>query len=99
MCRLTEATTTTFEPGEPPPMPVMNSSFDTITDYPYILLYLEELGGRYEGTNDEVSRAFCQIPVEVTSSAPGISPDFFYYTPTESNRVIKLFNPRISIDS
>ena len=58
---------------------------DTATDYPYILLYLNELGGRYEGTNDYISKAFCQIPPSDVSSTK----EYFYYNPNETNKIIK----------
>lgn len=67
---------------------------DSITDYPYILLYLDELGGRYEGTNDFISKAFCQIPLDNISS----SKEYFFYNPSETNKIIKIFDPIINLN-
>ena len=64
------------------------------TDYPYILLYLNELGGRYEGTNDYISKAFCQIPLSDVSSTK----EYFYYNPSETNKIIKFFDPIINLE-
>jgi hypothetical protein len=67
---------------------------DNGTSFPYLLLEIEELGGQFEGTNNEISKSFTILKNYTTSDG------FKYYEivgNTSSKSIIKVFNPHISL--
>tara|TARA_A100001015_G_scaffold18567_1_gene21527 strand:+ start:848 stop:2137 length:1290 start_codon:yes stop_codon:yes gene_type:complete len=68
--------------------------FDKIAKFPYLLLHIPELGGMYEGTNDSLSKSFCKIS---TYTCMNQDKNVIYFVPDGPTRIIKCFNPRISL--
>ena len=67
---------------------------DNGTNFPYILLEIEELtGGVYEGTNNNITKAFAILSSYNTQNG------FKYYEldKKSNNKIIKTFNPRIPL--
>lgn len=65
------------------------TNYDTL---PYILLEIPELGHVYQGTNDYLRKTFSQL---VFDKVVG---NYRYSTFFESNKIKKIFNPRIALN-
>lgn len=67
---------------------------DNGTTFPYLLLEVEELGGQFEGTNNEISKSFAILKNATVTNG------FKYYdllANSSSKTLIKTFNPNISL--
>ena len=62
-----------------------------IKNYPYLLLTIPEIGGVYEGTNDNVSNSFHKI------MDYSICNNFLKFLPADTDRG-KIFNPRVALN-
>jgi hypothetical protein len=67
---------------------------DNGNNFPYLLLEIEELGGNFEGTNNNITKSFAILKNYTTLGG------FKYYDlcgQSSSNTIIKTYNPRISL--
>lgn len=68
---------------------------DNGSTYPYLLLEVEELGGMFNGTNNQISQSFAMLKKYETQNG------YKYYDlmgGTVHERIIRIFNPQMSLN-